>query len=181
MVDRLRALVIGVPHANNNVPRVSPKVSIVYHNIQVQDTVSRRGQLNIPAAGIKRLSPSDVLRVPTALIVLLVPVALLARVVEHRLRVVGHRAQRDLDVVVVVVAHVDARRVLAAHARAVLAVGVGAQGDRGPVGLAAQVCDVALREVLARLAEHLGLADDVAHLRDRLSVLFMLADGRLRC
>lgn len=161
-----------MPHANNDIPRASPKVSILYHNIQVPDTVSRGGQLNIPAADVKSLPPSDVLRVPTALIVLLVPVALLARVVEHRLRVVGQRAQRDLDVVVVVVAHVDARRVLAAHARAVLAVGVGAQGDRGPVGLASQVCDVALREVLARLAEHLGLADDVAHLRDRLIMSF---------
>lgn len=97
-----------------------------------------------------------------ALIVVDVVVALLARVIHHRLRVVGQRGPGDVDGEEVVVAHVEARRVLASHALAVVAVGEGPQvRPDAAVGNLAQVVGVLLREVPARLAVQLRLADDL--------------------
>lgn len=117
-----------------------------------------------PVIDIKRLAPNNLLAEARVLIVLVEEVAALVRVAQHRLHVVRHRGQRDPHAaVLVVVAHVDGRRVLAAHPRAVAVVGRGREVRRalGALRLVAEVRDAVARVVLARLAVHLRLADDV--------------------
>lgn len=94
-----------------------------------------------------------------------VVVALLPGVIKHHLRVISHGSGRDVNGMVIVVTRVDGGQVLAAHARTMLAVGVGAQAHRAAVILTAQVVDVLLGEVPTRRAEVLRLADGVQQAR----------------